>query len=96
LLPQEQQSYLPDFSEFEQAQTKALVSKAVSTLTPREQEVLDLIGRGLTDRQIATNLGLSYETARTYVKTVRRKLGSKNRLTAAAWSWGRQPAPPQD
>lgn len=55
-------------------------------LTPREQEVLDLIGRGLSDRQIATSLGLSYETARTYVKTVRRKLGSNNRLAAAAWS----------
>jgi DNA-binding NarL/FixJ family response regulator len=60
-------------------------------LTPREQEVLDLIGRGLSDRQIATSLGLSYETARTYVKTVRRKLGSNNRLAAAAWSWRRRP-----
>jgi DNA-binding NarL/FixJ family response regulator len=59
-------------------------------LTPREQEVLDLIGRGLSDRQIATSLGLSYETARTYVKTVRRKLGSNNRLAAAAWSWQRR------
>ena len=60
-------------------------------LTPREQEVLNLIGRGLSDRQIATSLGLSYETARTYVKTVRRKLGSNNRLAAAAWSWQRRP-----
>ena len=58
-------------------------------LTPREQEVLDLIGRGLSDRQIGTSLGLSYETARTYVKTVRRKLGSNNRLAAAAWYWRR-------
>ena len=53
--------------------------------------MLDLIGRGLSDRQIATSLGLSYETARTYVKTVRRKLGSNNRLAAAAWSWRRRP-----
>lgn len=60
-------------------------------LTPREQEVLDLIGRGLSDRQIAISLGLSYETARTYVKTVRRKLGSNNRLAAAAWAWRRRP-----
>lgn len=60
-------------------------------LTPREQEVLELIGRGLSDRQIATSLGLSYETARTYVKTVRRKLGSNNRLAAPAWSWRRRP-----
>lgn len=40
LLPQEQQSYLPDFSELEQAQTKALLAKAIATLKPREQEVL--------------------------------------------------------
>jgi len=66
-------------------------------LTPREQEVLELIGRGLSDRQIASSLGLSYETARSYVKAVRRKLGSNNRLAAAAWSWRRQahPIPPQ-
>lgn len=48
-------------------------------------------GRGLSDRQIATSLGLSYETARTYVKTVRRKLGSSSRVVAAAWSWRRRP-----
>jgi len=63
-------------------------------LTPREQEVLDLIGRGLSDRQIGTSLGLSYETARTYVKIVRRKLGSNNRLAAAAWTWRRRPGSP--
>jgi DNA-binding NarL/FixJ family response regulator len=62
-------------------------------LTAREQGVLELISHGLSDRQIATNLGLSYETVRTYVKAVRRKLGSKNRLAAAAWAWRRHPSP---
>ena len=69
-------------------------------LTPREQEVLELVGRGLSERQIASSLGLSYETARSYVKAVRRKLGSNNRLAAAAWSLRRQahptsPTPPK-
>jgi RNA polymerase sigma factor (sigma-70 family) len=40
LLPQEQQQYLPDFSELENAQTKSLVSAALSTLTDREREVI--------------------------------------------------------
>jgi DNA-binding NarL/FixJ family response regulator len=62
-------------------------------LTPRERDVLDLLGQGLSDRQIASSLGLSYETARTYVKAVRRKLGSNNRLAAAAWSWRRRADP---
>lgn len=49
-------------------------------LTPREGEILDLMIQGRSDRQIAEQLQLSYETARTYGKTVRRKLGAKSRL----------------
>jgi len=57
-------------------------------LTPREEEVLQLISQGLQDRQIAEALGLSYQTARTYVKAVRRKLGGGSRLAVAARRWG--------
>ena len=53
-------------------------------LTAREEEVLGLMVRGLKDRQIGEALGLSYETARTYVKAVRRKLGGGSRTEAAA------------
>ncbi len=49
-------------------------------LTPREGEILDLMIQGCSDRQIAEQLQLTYETARTYGKTVRRKLGAKSRL----------------
>ena len=58
-------------------------------LSPRETEVLALIASGLRDRQIAEALGVSHETARTYVKTVRRKLGGATRLAAAASRWRR-------
>jgi len=58
-------------------------------LTPREEEVLGLLVRGLKDRQIAETLGISYETCRGYVKSVRRKLGGGSRLQAAARFWGR-------
>jgi len=58
-------------------------------LTPRETDVLALVGQGLQDRQIAEVLGLSHETARTYVKAVRRKLGGGSRLAAVASRWGR-------
>lgn len=56
-------------------------------LTPREEEVLGLMVRGLKDRQIADSLGLSYETTRTYVKTVRGKLGGGSRVEAAKRYW---------
>ena len=53
-------------------------------LTPREQEVLDLIGRGLSDRQIAEKLGVGYETARSHSKRLRQKLGASTRTQAAS------------
>ena len=68
---------------------RAAAAPAVAPLTPRETEVLELIGQGLQDRQIAEALGVSHETARTYVKTVRRKLGGGSRLAAVASRWGR-------
>jgi len=49
-------------------------------LTPREEEILNLMINGFSDRQISEQLELTYETARTYSKTVRRKLGVKSRL----------------
>ena len=52
-------------------------------LTPREEEVLALMVRGLKDRQIAEAMGLSYETVRNYVKTVRGKLGGGSRVETA-------------
>ncbi len=58
-------------------------------LTPRETDVFELVSQGLQDRQIAEALGLSHETARTYVKAVRRKLGGGSRLAAVASRWGR-------
>ena len=57
-------------------------------LTPRERHILDLLSEGLGDREIAAALGLSYETVRTYVKSVRRKLGVSSRVMAARWRWG--------
>jgi DNA-binding CsgD family transcriptional regulator len=62
---------------------------AGALLTPRETDVFELMGQGLQDRQIAEALGLSHETARTYVKAVRRKLGGGSRLAAVASRWGR-------
>jgi RNA polymerase sigma factor (sigma-70 family) len=65
LLPQEQQSYLLDLSEFERVQTKALVSKVVSTLTPREQQVIRMrFEDDLTFDECANRLGVTRERVR--------------------------------
>lgn len=52
-------------------------------LTPRETEVLRLIGRGLRTGEVAQLLGLSEHTVARYVKTVYRKLDIGSRAEAA-------------
>lgn len=47
-------------------------------LTDRELEVLSLIARGLTNRQIANILDMSIHTAQFHVRNIRAKLGAKN------------------
>ena len=53
-------------------------------LTPREAEVLTLVARGLTNREIADALVISVKTAGTHVSHILRKLDAPNRLEAAA------------
>jgi DNA-binding CsgD family transcriptional regulator/tetratricopeptide (TPR) repeat protein len=53
-------------------------------LTPREAEVLALLARGHTNREIAAELVISVRTAGVHVSHILRKLGAPNRLEAAA------------
>lgn len=52
-------------------------------LTPRELEVLGLIAKGLTNREIAERLYLSQHTIKGYVKEILAKMGVHSRLKAA-------------
>jgi NarL family two-component system response regulator LiaR len=52
-------------------------------LTPRENEVLRLIARGLSNRLIARELALSEKTVKTHVSAVLAKLGVADRTQAA-------------
>jgi len=51
-------------------------------LTPREQEVLDLLARGLSNKTIASRLGISDQTVKFHVAAVMGKLGATNRTRA--------------
>ncbi|HET6643827.1 MAG TPA: helix-turn-helix transcriptional regulator [Gaiellaceae bacterium] len=53
-------------------------------LTPREAEVLALVGRGYTYREIADALVISVKTASVHVSHILRKLAAPNRVEAAA------------
>lgn len=56
----------------------------VEPLTPREQEVLQLIAVGLTNRQIADQLSLSVNTIKMYTSQLYQKLGVNRRTEAVA------------
>jgi two-component system, NarL family, response regulator len=51
-------------------------------LTPREVEVLDLIRRGLRNREIAASCNISEETVQTHVKNILLKLDAQDRTAA--------------
>lgn len=57
-------------------------------LTPREQEVLDLIGRGYANKRIARELGIAEKTVKTHVSHVLAKLGVSDRTQAALYAAG--------
>jgi DNA-binding NarL/FixJ family response regulator len=66
----------------------ALVSKRRSmdlrleSLTSREKEVLRLMAEGISSREIASRLGISYTTVRTHIRSLGAKLGVHSKLEA--------------
>jgi DNA-binding NarL/FixJ family response regulator len=56
------------------------------SLSPREREVLGLIGPGRTNREIAAELGVSVRTVKTHMEHLFRKLGVARRSQAAMWA----------
>jgi DNA-binding NarL/FixJ family response regulator len=78
-------------SQFTAARTAYEVAEdRLAELTPREREVLALVGRGLSNQEIAAALTLSPATARTHVSHAMVKLGARDRaqLVVVAYQTG--------
>jgi two-component system, NarL family, response regulator DevR len=58
----------------------------VAALSAQEKRVLELIGEGLTNRQIAERMFLAEKTVKNYVSALLTKLGMQRRTQAAAFS----------
>ena len=67
----------------------AVPASPVDVLTDREREVLGMIGRGQTTRQIAAELDVSPKTIDSYRESIKKKLNLRNsaELTRGAVHW---------
>ncbi|MGW2918862.1 response regulator [Streptomyces angustmyceticus] len=66
---------------------------ALSSLSPREREILGLVGEGLTNRQIGKRLYLSEKTVKNHISRLLAKLGVERRIQAAVLATQAAPAP---
>ncbi len=65
-------------------------------LTPREAEVLGLVARGLSNREIAARLVLSEKTVRNHVERTYTKIGASNRVGASLYALQNGLATPEE
>jgi DNA-binding NarL/FixJ family response regulator len=65
-------------------QGMAMLEEPTEPLTPREREVLGLLGRGLSNKMIARDLQISEHTAKFHVSSIYAKLGVASRTEAVS------------
>jgi DNA-binding NarL/FixJ family response regulator len=66
--------------------TPRLAADVEVPLTQRESEVLRQLAYGLTNKEIALALHISYETVKEHVQHILRKIGVSDRTQAAVWA----------
>jgi DNA-binding NarL/FixJ family response regulator len=62
------------------------VDDEVASLTPMERRVLDQVGEGLSNREIAEVLGIAEKTVKNHVTAVLAKMGLQRRTQVVAWA----------
>jgi DNA-binding NarL/FixJ family response regulator len=70
----------------ERVRTGPKVDPALQQLTDQELRILDLIGQGMTNRQMAETMFLAEKTVKNYVSSLLAKLGLESRTQAAIFS----------
>ncbi len=65
----------------------SLPAADISVLTPREREVLELIGQGANNAEIGSSLVVSEATVKTHVGRVLMKLGLRDRIHAVIYAY---------
>ena len=62
------------------------VDEDLQVLTPQEKRILELVGEGLTNREVARRMFLSEKTVKNYVSSMLAKLGLSSRTQAAVFA----------
>jgi len=66
--------------------SRRLESRRELQVTPRQGEILEFAARGLTDKEIAANLGVAVSTVRSHLERIYRANDLRNKPAAvAAW-----------
>jgi len=58
-------------------------------LSPREMEILTLVTKGMSNKEIAYQLGISHQTVKNHMTSILRKLDVEDRTQAAVYALGR-------
>ncbi len=74
--------------------TRERAPDPLQELTPREREILGLIGTGLTNREIGQRVSLTEKTIKHYVTNILQKLQVRSRVEAALYASRRMQAAP--
>jgi DNA-binding NarL/FixJ family response regulator len=92
LAPTVTRRLISEFASLHRAGTPA--STALSVLTPRETQVLQLVAEGLSHPEIALRLTVNDETVKTHVSRMLAKLGLRDRTQAVVAAYEDGPAVP--
>ena len=75
------------FAVSEHVQSQPAIHRDLAVLTPRELEVLTLMGHGLSNAELATELTLSEATVKTHVARIFAKLSLRDRAQAVVLAY---------
>jgi DNA-binding NarL/FixJ family response regulator len=87
LAPAVTRSVIEEFARRPPVEVAPSPPPAVSDLTPREREVLDLLVRGLSNPEICEQLVISDATAKTHVARILQKLGLRDRVQTVIYAY---------